>query len=189
MGRTEFKNDRTKALEEAEGTDGRVNVSSRTASRGYYNSKDEEECYTVVWTFADASAAEFCASWKNLSKDKVLVISSIGINAEVATRFKLHFVTGTASGGNAVTPTNLNKHSSSGADSASREGGTEATGIADLTSVGVVDFAYVEATGHEEFRLDDQVRLGQNDGIAIEVFEIASGADVSGVIFGYFESA
>ena len=33
----DFKNDATRAQEEAEGSDGRLNVSGRTDSRGYYN--------------------------------------------------------------------------------------------------------------------------------------------------------
>ena len=42
--------------------------------------------------------------------------------------------------------------------------------------------------GHEELRLDDRVRLGQNDAIALEVDAVTSGTPlVFGVLFGYFE--
>jgi len=66
------------------------------------------------------------------------------------------------------------------------EGGSAATGITGLTSAGLIDFAYVQATGHQEFRLKDRLRLGQNDAIAVEYDEGTTG-DFSGVIFGYFE--
>jgi hypothetical protein len=66
------------------------------------------------------------------------------------------------------------------------EGASAATGITGLTTDGLIDFVYVPATGHEEFRLDDRLRLGQNDAIAVEYDEGTAG-DMSGVIFGYFE--
>ena len=43
------------------------------------------------------------------------------------------------------------------------------------------------AYGHEEFRLDDTIRLGQNDAIAIE-YEAGTTGDVAGVVFMYFET-
>ena len=189
MARIEFKNDKNRATEEAEGSDGRLNTSSRSDNRAYYNSRDEQLCFTVPFDFQASESGEFVVYWQNTSSDKDLVISSIGINTFLASRFKLHFVSGAASGGNEITPTNLNKSSSKDAPSNSREGGSGATGIDNITSISLIDFLYVGAGMHEEFRLSDRVRLGQNDAIAIEVDETAGGAtaDVSGVIFGYFE--
>ena len=42
MARIEYKNDGTRALEEAEGSAGRLNVSSRSDSRSYYNSQQNK---------------------------------------------------------------------------------------------------------------------------------------------------
>ena len=90
-----------------------------------------------------------------------------------------------ARGGTPIIPTNLNRTSQNAATATAMEGGAAATGITGLTSGGLIDFAYVQATGHQEFRLKDRVRLGQNDAIAIEYDEGTTG-DFSGVIFGYF---
>lgn len=183
--RIEFKNRTTKALEETEGTDGRLDVSSRSDSRAYYNSRDDAQCYTMVWDFQSAASGEFGAYLKNTHTTKQLVIRSIGINAAADSRVKAHFVTGTATG-TAVTPVNLNRTSNNDALATAVEGAAAATGITGLTSDGVIDFAYVAAGTHEEMRIGDTVRLGQGDAIALEVDETA-GSDFSGVIFFFFE--
>ena len=117
---------------------------------------------------------------------KTLVISGIGVNSVENSRIKLWYVTGTAAGGTSITPTNMNKASGNAATATAMEGASAATGITGLTTDSLIDFLYIQATGHEEFRLDDRLRLGQNDAIALEYFEGTTG-DFSGVIFGYFE--
>ncbi len=182
-----YRSDSTGADERAQGSDGRLNVSSRSDSRGYYNSRDVGQSYSMPFDFQSAAAGEFGAYWQNTSTTgQTLVIRGIGINTVEAARIKLVYVTGTAAGGTTVTPTNLNKASPNAATATAMEGGSAATGITGLTSDGLIDFAYVTATGHEEFRLDDQLRLGQNDAIALE-YDEGTGGDFSGVIFGYYE--
>ena len=175
-------------FQETHGSDSRLNTSARADGRRYYNSRDSGQTYSFTWTFADTSATETAAYLKNTSTNgKHLVIISIGLNSEKNVRFKLNFVTGTAANGTAVTPTNLNKTSSNAAAATAEEGAGAAAGIGNLTPDGEIDFAYCLADGHEEFRLADTVRLGQNDAVEIEVFEQAAAGDVSGVIFFYFE--
>ena len=147
-----------------------------------------EQTYAFTWDLQDAESTEEACYLKNTSATgKTLVVSSVGINSNIAARFKLKFVTGTATSGASITPTNLNKTSSNAATVDAQEGAGAASGIGSLTDDGIIDFAYVIASGHEEFRLGDRVRLGQNDAIAVEVFQVASASDVSGVIFFYFE--
>ena len=191
MSRVEYSNDVTRAREEAEGSDGRLNVSSRSDPRAYYNSRDEEQTFSLVWNFNAANNDEFAAYWRNASDSKTLVISAVGLNCDETCTFKLHFVTGTAAGGTELTPVNLNKSSSKAAPDDSvvmaMEGGSAATGITGLTVDGLIDRADVTAGGHEEFRLDDKLRLGQNDAVAIEVEGGDGGVVAFGVIFGYYE--
>ena len=187
MGEINYKNDRTRACEVAEGSDGRLNVSSRSDTRSYYISRDEGGAYSVPFDFQSATAGEFGCYWKNSDTAKTLVIDSIGVNSVEASRVKLWFVTGTAGGGTSLTPTNLNKMSGNASQSISMEGGSASTGITGLTTAELIDFIYVPALGHEEFRLQDRVRLGQNDAIAIEYDEGTTG-DLSGVVFGFFEA-
>jgi len=188
MSRIEYKNDVSRALEEAEGSDGRLNVSSRTDGRSYYISRDTGQAYSVAFDFQDAEAGEFGAYWKNTSTDKDLVIEAIGVNSVENSRIKLWFVTGTAAGGTTLIPTNLNKSSSKDASADAMEGGSAATGITGLTTAGLIDFVYCTANGHEELRLKDRLRLGQNDAIALEYDEGTTG-DFSGVIFGFYETS
>ncbi len=184
----QFSNARTRAKEDAEGSDGRLHVSSRTDARSYYNSRDAGQTYSLVWNFDAAANGEFAVYLQNTSTDgKHLVVEEIGVNAEKATRFKLHYATGTASAGNALTPVNLNRGSSNAAAATAREGGAEANGLTIGGTDGLIDHAYVIADGHEELRLKDRLRLGQNDAITIEVDERSAEGDVSGVIFFYFE--
>jgi len=186
MSRIEFKNDFTRAIEEMEGSDGRANTSSRADGRAYYNSRDEEHCFTVAYDFQDAASGEYGAYWQNTDPNRTLVISSIGINSAEASRIKLWAVSGTAAGGTVLVPTNMNRSSSKAAISVAMEGASAGTGITGLTGEALIDCAYVTATGHEEFRLRDTLRLGQNDAIAIQYAEGTTG-DFSGVIFAYYE--
>ena len=182
------KNDKTRALEEVEGSDGRMNVSSRSDGRSYYVSRDNGLAFSMVFSHTDTESGEWVCYLKNTSTDgKDLVIDSIGINAEVFSRCHLHFVTGTAAGGNAVSMVNLNKNSNNDAPATGHEGGAAASGITGLTDAGRVDCLGVRAAGHEEFRLADRVRLGQGDALAIQVVTVASASDTFGVIFGFFE--
>ena len=185
MPRVDYTNRKTLAREEAQGSDGRLDVSSRVDSRGYYTSRDQEQSYTLPFDHQGAVAAEFSLYIKNDSSTKTLVVSAIGLNTVEAARIKFKFVTGTAAGGSVITPTNTNKSSSHAADATCREGDS-ADAVTGLTADGELDFVYVQATGHEQLRLDDRIRLGQNDAVALEYDEGTTG-DFTGVVFFYFE--
>ncbi len=188
MTRIQYIDDESGNFGEAHGSDGRLNVSSRSDARAYYNSRDKELCFTVPFTHTAASDGEVSVWWQNTSATKELVISSVGINCDtVDTRFKLWFVTGVGADGAVVTPTNLNRQSSRAAEANAREsaGGTAISG---LTLDVLIDYLILQASGHGEFRVSDRVRLGQNDAIAVEIDENAAGtADIVGVIFGFYE--
>jgi len=191
----EYQDDSNSGIGRVKGSDNRLNASSRSDSRGYYNARDAGQAYSVAFEMTTPIAGEYFAYWQNNHPDGLqLVISGIGVNAVQAARIKLHVVTGTAatgSGVTAITPLNMNRSSpntaaSSGVTTAV-QGDTGATGIGTLTSAGLVDFLYVVATGHEEFRLDDRLRLGIGDAIALE-YDKGTTGDVAGVIFGYYEA-
>jgi len=169
---------------QARGSDGRVNTSSRSDSRRYYNARDKGETYTLVFDDADAAVNDFIVYLKNTDTNKQqLVVSSVGINSTVSGTFKFHRVTGTASGGSTLTPCNTNFTSSNEANAVARGNGA----IGDLTSSGVHDQLIVGTLGHEEFRFGDVIRLGQGDAIAIE-FDRGTGNTIAeGTVFFYFE--
>jgi hypothetical protein len=193
MGRIQYIDDVNGNLQEAHGSDGRLNVSSRSDGRSYYNSRDKSECYSLVFDDANATANDYIAYIKNIKTDgEHLVIHSIGINCEAASSaFKLSLVTGTATGGAVTTATNLNQGGVSRSATATilTTSDSGVTPMAGLTESKLFDFAGISsAYGHEEFRIGDQIRLGQDQAIAIEL-EYAAATDVRcfGVVFFYFE--
>ncbi len=180
-----FSSDKTNADETVRGSDGRLNVSTRADARSYYNSRDEKEAYSLVWDDASSEAGEYVLYWKNTDTNgRHLVIGSVGLNSEKAASFKLHVVTGTAAGGAAATPTNLNRAEPKVAAATARTADT--TPVTTLTSTVEIDHASVEADGHEEFRLQDRLRIGQDGAIAIE-YEQGDTGRTWGVVFGFYE--
>ena len=185
MAEIQYENDSNGAVQRTRGSDNRLNTTSRVDGRVYYNSRDKGRAFTLVFDHQTAAAGEFSVYWKNTSNTRKLVIAHAGANSVEASRVKLHFVTGTAAGGSTITPVNLNRESSNAAEATCRQGAA-GDAITGLTSAGVIDFEWVEATGHAEFRVDDAIRLGEGDAIAIEYDEGTSG-DFGGVIFAYYE--
>ena len=180
----QYTSDLSGSLEKAQGSDNRLNVSSRGDSRSYYNSRDESQAFSVVWDDASSVAGDMIIYWKNTNLNgKVLVVDSVGLNSEQAASFKLHLVTGTATG-TTVTPFCLNQASPKTAAATTIE--AAGTAITGLTSAGVIDHASVPVDGHEEFRLDDRLRIGQDQAIAIE-YEQGTTGRTWGVIFGFYE--
>ncbi len=185
MARIEVKNRKTGALEEIEGTDRRFDTSSRSDTRGYYNSRDDGQSYSATWFHSASADGQYSFFLKNNSSTLTLVVSSVGINAFLTARFKLWFATG-GTNGVAVTPVNLNKASPHAADATFlNDAGTTVDTVTVAGSA--IDDLSVVATGHEEMRLGDRVRLGQNDGIALEMDTGDTTPLVHGVVFFYFE--
>ena len=182
-----FENDVTGAQSRAKGSDGRLNVSARTDSRGYYISRDAGQAYSSVFSHTASAAGEYSFYFQNTSTTLDFVVSAIGLNSDLGAYCKLFHVTGTVAGGTAITPTNMNKDSNNDAAGTALEH-ANSTAISGLTTAGIIDYVNIPIQGHEELRLDDRVRLGQNDAIAIEVDAVTSGTPlVFGVMFGYFE--
>lgn len=181
----QYTSDSTGSLEKAQGSDNRFNVSSRSDGRAYYNSRENSRTFSLVWDDASSAAGDMILYWKNTdTTGKHLVIASIGLNSELACSFKLHLVTGTAASGSTTTPFCLNQSApKTAAATAMEAAGTAITG---LTSTAVIDHVACGADGHEEFRLNDRLRLGQDQAIAIE-FEQGVTARTWGVMFGFYE--
>jgi hypothetical protein len=181
----QYTSDKTKSLEKAQGSDNRFNVSARSDSRSYYNSRDISLAFSLVWDDASSEAGDFIVYWANTdTTGKQLVIDSVGLNSENAASFKLHVVTGVAAAGASVSPFCLNRATPKTAQAIGME--AAGTAITGLTSAGVVDHASTAIAGHEEFRLDDRLRIGQDQAIAVE-YEQGTTGRTWGVIFGYYE--
>jgi len=193
MSKIGITSDATGAEEIVGGSDKRFNTSARSDGRGYYNSRDKSESYSLTFDDANATANDYVVYLKNTRTDgKHIVLRSVGLNCEAASSsFKLSLVTGTAGGGATATPVNLNQagvaRQSGSTSLATADSGV--TPMSGLTESKCFDHTGISgAYGHGEFRLQDQVRIGQGQAIAIEL-EYAAAADVRcfGVIFYYFE--
>lgn len=174
-------------LSQVSGNQGRLNSSSRNSSRSYYVSRDNSEAYSLIWADASSEAGDFIAYWKNDSGvEKHLVFEAVGLNSSLAATFSIHQVTGTAAGGAVATPFCLNRVAPKVAQATCRTAVT--TPITGLTSVGEFDHANVVATGHEELRLLDRVRIPPGGAVAVS-HEVGSVAVTKGVLFAYYENA
>lgn len=188
-----FTSDVTGSEEEMEGSDKRANVSSRSDSRAYYNSRDVGLTFSAVFDMSAAATDEFFAYWRNASPTKILVITSISVWGGEAMSFKLHFMDSTAAtGGTEVVPTNLNAASSKSAPDDSvvmcMKGATSTpiTGAASAALVARVGMPAIQEEAHFDIP-GDVIRLGQNNALGIEAEEIATTTDVDAVMIGYYE--
>ena len=184
MTQLQYPNDITGSIQIVHGSDGRLNVSSRSDGRAYYNSRDLKQTYSVVFDDPDCDVGDEFFFLQNDNTTLELVIDSIGINATLVGSFKLQFDDGVMSGATTLTPVNLN-HGSSNNAVVTCVGNALLTG----TSIpdGVIDHLAINVAGHEEFRLNDRVRLGQGDAISILYDRGTANNVVEGVVYFYFE--
>jgi len=184
MTQIQYPNDVTGSIQITHGSDGRLNVSSRSDARAYYNSRDRGQTYTVVFDDADCDVGDVFFFLKNDSTDKDLVLDAITISASVSGSYKVQFETASLSGASTLTPVNLNRNSSNLAV-VTCVGNSLVTG----TSVpdGVIDHVAVEALGHEEFHVNDLVRLGQGDAVSLLYDRGAANSITEGAVYFYFE--
>ncbi len=118
-----------------------------------------------------------------------MVVRSASVNCEVNTKVSFLTVTGTAGGGATVTPFNLNQGGVTNAATvtalATADSGV--TPMSGLTADLEIDHVNCVANGHEGFRFEDQLRLGQNQAIALRMDSGTDNSNIFGVIFFYFE--
>ena len=193
MPKLEITSDASGSEEVVKGSDARLNVSSRADGRGYYNSRDESETYSLAFDDANASTADYIVYIKNDKTDgKEMVFSELIAGCESSSAiYKLSLVTGTAVGGATLTPTNDNQAGQSKESTSTSVGPADssATPMTGLTESKVfTQFSTSGAYASKDVSLRDQIRLGQGQALALEL-DFAGAADVRtfGTIFFFFE--
>lgn len=162
--------------------DNRFMVDSRNARRSFFISRDEGQVYNLNSHDASAEAGTFIAYWKNTSTTRSLVIDLLRVGAVETVLWKVWFVTGTATGGNVLIPTNLNSNSSNVAEATAR--GDDA--IANISTVTQIANARTPANESLNVPFDNTLIIGQNDAIAVEYNTGTTGiAEV--LIRGFYE--
>jgi len=159
----------------------RLDVSSRSASRQYYESRDTGQVYSVISIDATAVANEETIYLQNTSTTKDMVIDEILVSVDTNSSWRVKFVTGTATGATVLTPVNLNKASSNAASAIARGDGA----VGNITDDGDITYFRVGAAEHDEVSFNGALRLGQDDAIAVEC-ETNTAAEI--VILFHFDS-
>lgn len=187
MARIQYTNDENLSEQFVQGSDGRLNVSARSDSRSYYNSRDEQQTYSLVWADASTATGDHVLYWKNTdTTGKHLVISDIGMNSQYRADFQLLVVTGSATGGTAATPACLNRAAPKVANATALTAVTAP--VTNLTTDVIIDHVSVDVGGHDEFHLEDRLRIGQGGAIAIKCLLIDTSPGLTwGVVYGYYE--
>lgn len=188
MAFLDFFNNRTKAHEIAEGSDGRVNVSARADSRAYYNSRDKNKTFSLPFKDAACSAGDFNVVMFNDDTVDDLVIKTVNCSSSTLSVFAFHRVT-VAAGGGAVsaTPVNLHLGESDAVVTASTVVNSDSTPISGTVTAGILGYRGVGAGGNAQFDFGDTVRLKKGQGVALELDKGTSASVVSGEIIFYFE--
>ena len=186
----QFSNDVTGALELTHGSDGRLNVSSRSDNRSYYIPRDQSETYSAVFFDTAADAADYVFFLQNTNtQGKHLVIDEISVSTEAATCILELDDCSSPSGGAAIVPTCLNRASTKTA-AVTCQGPTDSSGSPmTCTDNAAIDIVSIDgAFGHADFHPADRLRLGQDDGIGIRLKQTGTAdRDVFGVVYFFFE--
>ena len=162
----------------------RLDVSARTASREYYESRDEGNVYSISMTDPGGQTTEDLIWLKNTSTTQDIVIDDIFIGSLAVSEWVLKFVTDpTPATGTAITPTNLNAASSKSASVSARGG---AAGVANLTDGATICILRTGVGVTSDFKFGEALRLGQDDAIAIELTTTAADGEIT--VFFHFDS-
>lgn len=162
-------------------SDGRLDVSSRSAARAYYNARDRGQAYSWSALTYDYDIDDTILLVKNTSSSLHLHIHRIWLGGNVAGKVIIHRPTAvvTTPAGTAVTGANLNGSSNNVADAVAK---------ADETNnvLGTTLFSLrMPADDTLVVDVDDTVTLSQNQSIGID-FGV-EGAACQATIVGYFE--
>lgn len=177
-----FEDGRGRGSKAGVSSDFRMETSTRSNSRSYYISRDDGQVYGVTSHDATAAAGTYILYFKNTSTSKDFYIDYIECGGVETALWKVWFVTGTAAGGSALTPTNLNKKSGNVA-SATVRGDDSITG---LSTDGQIGALRTPANDSHLLAFDDTVVLGTGDAIAIE-YDAGTTGIAEVFMRGYYE--
>ena len=160
----------------------RLNVSAKTRDRIYYVSRDDEQAFNAVMPTFSAAAGEYVYYIKNTSSTKNMFLHSIEYHSVENVHWKVHQVTGTAAGGTAISPANLNLGSGRTAEATVMGGAATITGLTIVTQIGT---HRTSAYGEASMNWGGGLILAPNTAIAIEYDTGTTGLCEIDCIFHY----
>jgi len=182
MSKIDYLEAGTSSQEQVRGSDGRLNVTSRSNLRSFYVSRDAAQVYNVASIDPDAAAGDFIFYLQNTATDgKDIYIDAFNVSATNGALLEVHKVTGIASG-TALTAANLNFKS--GNTAAANIFGNAA--VSGLTSSIIVAPLRVATGGTIQQLSSGVLILGQNDALAVQYTSGTTGLAEVGVRF-FFE--
>lgn len=143
----------------------RGNVSSKSKNRLFYISRDDGLAFNAVMPSYSATAGDIVYYLKNTSADKNIMVDSLEFHSLQAAHWKIFQVTGTAAGGTAITPANVNLGSGRQAEASVMGGGATITGLTNSAQIGT---HRTEATGEAHMDWSGGLILAPNTAIAVE---------------------
>ena len=160
----------------------RLNVSSKTAPRWFYSSRDFGLSFNAVYDGLTVAATEYSAYLKNDSATRNLFVGTIEFHSAEAVKWKIWEVTGTAASGASVTPSNFNLASGIPAEATAMSGDTAITG---LTTVKQLGSHRSQALGDSDMDFEGALILGPGKAIAIEYDTGTTGICSHDIFFWY----
>jgi hypothetical protein len=163
----------------------RLETSSRSNTRMYYRSRDQGDWFAIISADATANDGEYPLYFKNDNSAKEFVVDEIFISCDQVTTWKIVTATGTATGGSAITPTNLNLSSGTTATATVLWNGA----VGWFTAGALLSQFVVGANDEKKLDFDNWLILGQWDAIAFEADDVAAEASVVITLIGYFDAS
>ena len=160
----------------------RLNVSSKTAPRWFYASRDFGLSFNAVYDGLTVAATEYSAYLKNDSATRNLFVGTIEFHSAEAVKWKIWEVTGTAASGASVTPSNFNLASGIPAEATAMSGDTAITG---LTTVKQLGSHRSQALGDSDMDFEGALILGPGKAIAVEYDTGTTGICSHDIFFWY----
>lgn len=162
--------------------DNRLMVASKSNVRGFFVSRDDNRLFNAVFEDASAAAGNYVAYLQNTSSSRLLFIDLMRLGAAENAIFKVVTATGTATGGNAVTPVNMNRQSGITA---------EVTALADnvggfTAGTALISKDRILADTDKDVPFDDVLILGPDDAVAVE-YDTGTTGEASVLIRFFFE--
>ena len=143
----------------------RLNVSSKTRSRLFYISRDDEQAFNAVMPSFSAAAGEYVFYLKNSSSSKNLFVHSLEYHSVQAVHWKVWQCTGTAAAGTVITASNLNLGSGRTAEAICMGGAATLTGLTLGNQIGT---HRTQALGDSDMNFGEGLILAPNTAIVVE---------------------
>jgi hypothetical protein len=161
--------------------DNRLEVHAIQVTEGHHINQDNEKNWSLPFEGLNPTAADDYVFYIQNTGDSDLFIADFRISADTAaTQVEVHGVTGTAVGGNTLTPVNKTVGASP-TPAAIIETGVDITG---LTSAGIIYFIQCAVVNTEyHLRISSKIRIPKGKAVAISV-ETGT-ANITGVVSLY----